>query len=575
MSDQQINSAFDGLDSDYFGFYLYATSRLSMPPPVTVTRSYGDMYGLSGLAVSGNEPGFPDNYMEFTQTYTISVSATTYNGASLHSMPGHGGGDPSIFIAPSTDTCLELGHTCDTTMQQYPGIAASLDGTFAAAGYLDYPEDLGRGGFESAPTGACGRVTWTWGNLSSSTVSPNISALVGMDWELGNDVSVFIRYPGSTADYSPLISDDPFLMKNPAGDAVVPGGFVGLQTMRRWQEGGTFQLPGEWDEMTSYDFEVLPKPTNIYTWFEAGDIEFFCVKLIETEGYETGYIRYGSSEPAAVIPAPSSCEGTLIGRPALMNGDGTGNVVVLAPPDGSGWITLEQYDPTTDTWVVLLDEYTFPAGGAYDPTIVVPGYGVTSPGDLVFRCTDETGTFDTGYYAGGEEYVGIISGGEGGCFGGSGIGLNPGTWVPALVKIGGCHFGNLVVPDADAIGDSWDETYEEVSTAVPFAWVFSAHSLAVDGTDGLTTAIDAAASDCLVWIDDGMAGTSLTDSERGVCPHELASAGGPMMSVATFRDLLGKAIWLFWVLALGRVILAGPPAPEVVEEDNGQQAWNF
>jgi hypothetical protein len=48
-----------------------------------------------------------------------------------------------------------------------------------------------------------------------------------------------------------------------------------------------------------------------------------------------------------------------------------------------------------------------------------------------------------------------------------------------------------------------------------------------------------------------------------------------MMSVATFRDLLGKAIWLFWVLALGRVILAGPPAPEVVEEDNGQQAWNF
>lgn len=423
------------------------------------------------------------------------------------------------------------------------------------------------------PDGACDRVTWTWGQSVDYLVSRARPADVGMEWEAGNHVLVYVNYPTIMADFPQWDTEDQAVFKYPTGDIPIPRGYVQLQDVwRRAQPDRVGQLP-DFSTVTAFDFDVRPWE-SFGKFFRASEVRFFCIHLDAVDGQTTGYVTYGD-EPGEALPPESSCSLVFIGRPAEVEAGGaaTTEVFVFVDRELVDPVTIEYFNPLDETWSEILTDETFPQ--PWDPSILVDSHDQDA-GMLKFRCTDGDGLHTGGYWEGGPEFGGIISNvTDTNCYTQSSFGLNPGSWVPAAGRMGACLAKGLFVPDSDAIAAEWDETYAAMEAAVPFAWVVNAHGLVSDASFGMATAIETAAGECFVWIGDGTAGTSIPESERGVCPGELASGAGVASGWAMFRDLAGKAVWIFWVLALGRVVLSPPSPPEVITEENGQMAWNM
>lgn len=131
--------------------------------------------------------------------------------------------------------------------------------------------------------------------------------------------------------------------------------------------------------------------------------------------------------------------------------------------------------------------------------------------------------------------------------------LNPAEWVLKPIK---CGLMWAFVPDAEAISDEWGELYGEVQVAVPFAWVHQAYSSITEATEGMQSAITGSEDDCMQWFPSGFA-ESMEPEDLTLCPSELASGGGAWSSWATFRQLAGLAVWIFWLIEVGKILFPG------------------
>ena len=192
------------------------------------------------------------------------------------------------------------------------------------------------------------------------------------------------------------------------------------------------------------------------------------------------------------------------------------------------------------TWIEV-DGSPFELGTSEDVT-ASGGYD-GSLRQFVWRCTDELGTVYAGQWASGIHVIGSGAASRPSCYQQTGIGLNPSSWVPGLVRMGACVVEDLFVPSEASTARLWGAA-DELTQHAPISYVADSYD-AIDGAaTGSGAAVAAHEDDCLSlwsqWPGDIEAPTS-------ACPVD-AGLG----SLGTFRSIMAGLFWLGFAYGLFR-----------------------
>lgn len=202
------------------------------------------------------------------------------------------------------------------------------------------------------------------------------------------------------------------------------------------------------------------------------------------------------------------------------------------------------YDPT-DGWnpdIEYSETFNITGLGWYDGFDAVAGVRGTA-NQFVFGCVDEHGFYQTGDFKRGPTQIG--SGPDdsaGGCLESSDIGINPVSWVPALVTMTACMTRAMFVPTDRGIGEV-ENAVEFASGKAPVSYIVEVVPGLVHSFDAAPGAVEDARDDCLTFMSGGLPG--MTGETVASCPADLESS-----SLSGYRYWVGILAWfgLAWLI---------------------------
>lgn len=250
--------------------------------------------------------------------------------------------------------------------------------------------------------------------------------------------------------------------------------------------------------------------------------------------------------------------------PAIMSGDSVEIDVQYsgASPDTS---VLIEYAIDGDWFELVSLSASASVPGVVTFGLSTNGHAWVRPRDLRLRCTDGGGSYEVDPATGDQEPVTPDE--AAGCYGEATSDmsyLKPWTWVRGAGRMGVCLVTWLVVPEDGAIQDAWSDVTTEAQEAVPFAWVYQGHEVAVDATNGLAAGVASTSGDCFTVVPspESITGESGTD-DVGFCPGIETGASGSWSTWAVVRNVLGIAVWVGFALWLSKLVWgagSGQPA---------------
>jgi len=210
--------------------------------------------------------------------------------------------------------------------------------------------------------------------------------------------------------------------------------------------------------------------------------------------------------------------------------------------------------PADVTWTTV---NVFSPGEFGDYTLTA-GFDGTAR-QFMLRCEDDQGYYYAAPWSTAARLDDTIPDSEESCYGQTGIGLRPSSWVPGLLRMGSCTVEVLFVPDPDIVSESWDGLVTDVSENAPVAWAYSAYTLVSDSATGTQAAVTAAANDCVQVVPDG---GDLVDSAAGsVCPAAI-----DVGLLESARPWMGYMVWIGWAWSMYSAMFRKAPASTEPEQ---------
>lgn len=412
----------------------------------------------------------------------------------------------------------------------------------------------------------CGSLVFDWPNTPESWEWFDDREL-GVSWEEGNHPSaLYIRYPGldSSQPFRPGIDDEYVLFGAGGvdeGRQPLPGNY--RQFFAPWQGDSDFPSTFWWLDSSFSVTIPLASPTGSPS---TGELSVVCIKYTD-DGTELLYLDPSAEnpEPEEVAPLIRACRRLRVERlpqtfvSGAVSYDPVNEMLLaIAPPlpmPTTDPVTVEYLNPS-DVWVPILEDEIFDQVGLYQPLHVV---AVPDPADSLSYQTLRVRCYDSaGLWVGGTVGTHIPAGGSpsddpDSCYASAGMGLNPSSWVPSLVRMGGCVLQTLFIPDGDVISSEWKGLYESLEESIPFAWVIAGYVLVQTAAIGTQSAAASNSGGCFAVIPSG--GELLdTDGTGDFCPAVAMATTFPQLQ--GLRPWLGYGVYLAFAYSMYGLLFA-------------------
>lgn len=164
----------------------------------------------------------------------------------------------------------------------------------------------------------------------------------------------------------------------------------------------------------------------------------------------------------------------------------------------------------------------------------------STPQQVVLRCQDSSGYTYARQWSQGWGLKGAGTWpAEEDCYDSAGLGLNPKSWVPGLLKGMGCLGKSLIVPSSGDL-DELRESAEAAAEKAPVSYLTEVGTELIDVFAGTPSGVLAHEDDCLVLMND-----EPNMGDVNVCPSTMG--GG---SIGPWRSAIGVLFWFGagWVL---------------------------
>jgi len=432
------------------------------------------------------------------------------------------------------------------------------------------------GGARLMDTGVGWYHTGNWYGLDESAASIDARRLDGLDWFPGGSDGLTTAFCGATVewdgDYSQRIFEGDVLTFSWERTPLLTGNIdVRWTPDLGWAGGGS-----AWVTIVSESVIGSSGTGSVVVgdqgWAEGqylGALDMRCRDIV-ADGFvyknaedDSNTINDGSLRPCASTRVTWPTLTTIFAGDieswylshAIIGYGGDPDVLV----EYATWDTENQDGPGPMgdlTWSTMV-ELSPGEFGDYDLTAVYDG----SNRQFVLRCTDDQGVYYAAPWSTSARLNDPNAGAptEEGCYGQTGLGLRPSSWVPGLMRMGSCTLRVLFVPDSEVVSDSWDGLVEDVSENAPVAWAYSAYVLVSDSADGTQAAVAAAATDCVDVIPAG--GDLVESAAASVCPAAI-----DIGAMEAARPWMGYMVWVGWAWSMYSAMFRKAPASTEPEQ---------
>jgi len=194
-------------------------------------------------------------------------------------------------------------------------------------------------------------------------------------------------------------------------------------------------------------------------------------------------------------------------------------------------------------------------------TLPITGWSSNAQ-EVEIKCRDAVGEFQGQWFS---TYEGsftdidanadLIRPKESDCYSATGLGWAPTSWVPGLVKLGGCVARSLFIPAPSSVTRLYD-VGNEITEKAPISFVADSYALVAESMDGAPEAVAAHEDDCFDFLGGSpvFQGDEIFAPATG-CGDDLAST-----ELSDARELMGIGFWVGFGLCLlfaTRKVIAG------------------